>query len=72
MKKRTLSGLAQDALQTAEFADDGLILTKQLDGKIYKEVNLVLTELGGKWNSRQMKHLFPTDTDWQVLLFERD
>jgi len=68
MKKRTLSDLAQEALETAIFADDGLILTKQLDGKIYKEVNTVLSELGGKWNSRQKKHLFPAYTDWQVLL----
>lgn len=34
---------------------------EQLDRKLYTSVNEVLTRCGGKWNTKQKAHLFPTE-----------
>ena len=68
MKKKNLSDLAKDALETAVFENNGLVLTRRLDVKIYQEIKTVLAEFGGKWHSKSNRHLFPDDTDWRQLL----
>lgn len=40
-----------------------VVITQQLDPKLYKKVDVVLREGGGKWNRTKKAHVFSTDPD---------
>lgn len=68
---KNMSNEALDALGTAIVAGPSLVLTAQLDRKVYVEVNAALTTMGGKWNRKAGAHLFsedPTDLIENVIL----
>lgn len=50
-------------LSLAQVSADGreLVLTRQIDRKLYTATNKVLTELGGKWSRKQAAHVFTSD-----------
>lgn len=49
-------------LRAARFDGDRLVLTGQLDRKLYARVNDVIEELGGRWKSGRVKaHVFSGD-----------
>jgi predicted RNA methylase len=53
--------IAQDVLEVldrAEVNGDRLVLTGQLDRKLYTDVNKVLEAIGGKWNRSAKAHVF--------------
>lgn len=48
-------------LSRAEVNNNALVLTGQLDRKLYERTNKVLEAAGGKWNRKAKAHLFDTD-----------
>ncbi len=50
-----------NVLATAEFAGPRLMLTGQLDRKLYISTNAVLEAAGGKWDRKAKAHVFPVD-----------
>lgn len=66
-----LSAAALDVLATATAAEDRVTLpARQLDRKVYQEVDRALSRLGGRWDRRARAHLFPADPrdDFAALL----
>lgn len=47
-----------EVLDRADVAGDRLVLTGQLDRKLYADVNKVLEAIGGKWNRGAKAHVF--------------
>lgn len=50
-----------NVLAAAEFTGQRLVLTGQLDRKLYTSTNAVLEAAGGKWDKKTKAHLFPMD-----------
>lgn len=58
-------------LSTANVSGNAVVLTGQLDRKMYEKVNKVLDAAGGKWNRKEKAHVFDgeaTDRIDQILL----
>lgn len=50
-----------NVLAAADFAGQRLVLTGQLDRKLYTATNAVLEAAGGKWDRKAKAHVFPVD-----------
>jgi predicted RNA methylase len=50
-----------DVLRASTVAEHVVKLPRQLDRKVYEEVDEALSRIGGKWNRRHGGHLFPYD-----------
>ena len=48
-------------LSTLEIDENDVMITKQLDRKLYLAVNKVLERIGGKWNRKAKAHVFDAD-----------
>lgn len=48
-------------LSAADVSGNSLILTGQLDRKLYEKTNKVLEAAGGKWNRKAKAHIFESD-----------
>ena len=48
-------------LSTLDIEENSVVITKQLDRKLYLGVNKVLERIGGKWNRKAKAHVFDTD-----------
>lgn len=57
----TITEPVRDVLKTCTISGDRLTLPGTLDRKTYVAVNDVLTQMGGKWNSKAKAHIFPED-----------
>jgi type I restriction-modification system DNA methylase subunit len=58
----TLSDDVVEALSHIETEANRLVITEQLDRKLYGQVDKVLQALGAKWNRSAKAHLFPEGT----------
>ena len=71
MSNKTISIAVLNVLLAATITDNKLFLPdRQLDRKLYTDVNKVLTALGGKWNRSAKAHVFaddPTDKIEQAV-----
>ena len=55
-------------LSTVEIEGNNVLITAQLDRKLYLAVNKVLDRIGGKWNKKAKSHVFDADpTDIPVV-----
>lgn len=62
MRTTKIADNIMSILQDATVLGNNVVLNSgQLDSKTYKDVNKVLMELGGKWNTKAKAHIFPTD-----------
>jgi len=50
-----------NVLAAADFTGQRLVLTGQLDRKLYTATNAVLEAAGGKWDRKAKAHVFPVD-----------
>ena len=50
-----------NVLAAADFSGPRLVLTGQLDRKLYTSTNAVLEAAGGKWDKKTKAHIFPVD-----------
>lgn len=50
-----------NVLAAADFTGPRLVLTGQLDRKLYTATNAVLEAAGGKWDRKAKAHVFPVD-----------
>lgn len=50
-----------NVLAAADFSGQRLVLTGQLDRKLYIATNAVLEAAGGKWDKKAKAHVFPVD-----------
>lgn len=48
-------------LSTLGIEENSVVITKQLDRKLYLAVNKVLERIGGKWNRKAKVHVFDAD-----------
>ena len=48
-------------LSTVEIEGNNVLITAQLDRKLYLAVNKVLDRIGGKWNKKAKAHIFDAD-----------
>lgn len=53
-----ISTTVMQVLDAAEIDGNRLVLTGQLDRKVYQDVNKVLVAIGGKWNRSAGAHIF--------------
>jgi predicted RNA methylase len=59
MIEKTIDNNILSILEEAQITNNSLVLNSgQLDRKTYTEVDKVLKELGGKWNTKAKAHLF--------------
>lgn len=61
MQTTTIAEPVLAALSAASFEGDRLVLTSNLDRKLYEQVAKVIEAAGGKWERRAKAHLFPTN-----------
>jgi predicted RNA methylase len=53
-------------LSVAETVGNSLVLTGQLDRKLYERTNKVIEAAGGKWNRKAKSHLFEDDAATRI------
>lgn len=69
VKARAIDADVLNVLRCATADDRGITLgPATLDKNLYRRVDETLQALGGKWNSRQKRHLFAADADPVAIL----
>lgn len=53
-------------LSAAQITGSNLVLTGQLDRKLYERTNKVLEAAGGQWNRKAKAHIFPGDAEARI------
>lgn len=53
-------------LSVAQVIGNGVVLTGQLDRKLYEKTNKVLEAAGGKWNRKEKAHIFAEDAATRI------